>query len=185
MRTISYVIITATAISLAGCSDKKLAAEQVGSTAVASVSANTEGQRVELLATPTAPDALPLNPGSSVSGTFISPRSGAVASFSVQVGNYSNTADGSLAVKICQKDVCQTGSSDLSHSIDNHALEIVFGQPLNISTDTPVAFSLTKTDGIKPVAIWTYELNSNWTEMRVSNGMTLARAPNITLTFSK
>lgn len=186
MRYLSYVMVAAAVVSLAGCSDKESATQQTGAAETASASAtNAGGQRVELLTTPTAPDAFPLNPGSFVSGAFKSPRPGTATSFSVQIGNYSNTVDGSLVVKLCQKDVCKEGSADLTHSVDNRALEIALNEPLNVSTDEPITFTLTKTGGAKQVAVWTYAPDADLTELKVSNGTTLARAPNIALTFSK
>lgn len=94
--------------------------------------------------------------GQTVSGVVGVQKQGRILAFDVQIGNYQNTSDGTLAVKLCEGDVCSDGAAPLAGSSDNQYLEIPLRHPIEVTAGRTLRYTLTRTAGTNPLAVWTY-----------------------------
>ena len=104
-----------------------------------------------------------LNAGENISFTF-SPVSNnstltqKIKSISLMIGNFGNTANGSIKVEICSDGLCEFGSRNLSESIDNSDFLISFENPLKAGNGA-LSINILKEGGDKKVAIWSGQLD--------------------------
>lgn len=117
----------------------------------------------------------------SVSGTLEIKKQGTIAAFNVQIGNYHNTSDGTLVVKLCDGDVCSEGSASVDKSADNRYLGIPFQHPIDVAAGQTLHYSLTRTAGNNPLVVWTYASGTAMTT--APNGVSEARALKIGLSY--
>lgn len=102
---------------------------------------------------------LSLAPGRSLRGVIPAsplPTPIQIDAVSVLIGNYHNTADGTLNVSLCAAGQCVSGSIGLTGSQDNAILWVPLSQLLTLTTNSAVSYSILYRAGTKPVAIWTY-----------------------------
>jgi len=79
----------------------------------------------------------------------------AVSAVSVFQGNYGNTANGDLTVKVCSvTNDCANGSRPLSQSSDNSWFTIHLKSPLKLETGQSLTFTFMHVDSTKPEALW-------------------------------
>jgi len=102
---------------------------------------------------------LPLLPGQSSEVTFAVPPAWkskkAINGVGVFQGNYGNTANGNLAIKICSLSYgCVAGSRPLSESQDNSVFSIPLAQPLRVETGEALTITFTHVGGNRPEALW-------------------------------
>lgn len=125
--------------------------------------------------------AVPLATAQTISGVIEIKKLGSVQAFDVQIGNYNNTSDGTLAVKLCEGPTCSEGSAPIAKSSDNQNFEISLTHAIDVAPGTPLHYTLTRTTGSKPFAIWTYS-DANATTM-MPDGSSEPRAPKIELGY--
>jgi hypothetical protein len=100
---------------------------------------------------------LGLGAGHSVSASITVTKAGSVAAFAIFIGNYTNTSDGDLQVKLCQAETCSEGTSSLLKSKDNSYLVIPLKPELIVRENAgAVNFVLSRLGGNKPLVIWGY-----------------------------
>ena len=78
----------------------------------------------------------------------------AIDALGVLIGNYAQTSDGALVVRLCVANQCATASVDLASSRDNAVLWAPLDQPLNAPEGSVLSFSILHQGGVKPVALW-------------------------------
>lgn len=105
--------------------------------------------------------ALPLGDGSGIFVHMEFPnrmRGHAIFQIAVEIGNYRNTADGSLAVQVCSSNhTCAEGKRTLTQSVDNNRLVIPLDRQLHIdslSSDAFVMIRISQVGATHPVALW-------------------------------
>jgi hypothetical protein len=183
MHNLRLAAIAVFVLVATGCSDKQ-APEAIAPQATTSGGASN-GAQVELASDLTSKEAFPLATGSSLSGSFTSPRAGSISIVSVTIGNYANTADGELGARLCQQDRCETGKVDVNGSADNSYLAIALQNPLKVVVGTPVSYTITRTQGTMPLAIWTYAPSANLAQMKINDAPPVLRTPNLAVRFVK
>ena len=94
--------------------------------------------------------------GQTISGVVGNQKPGRILAFDVQIGNYHNISDGTLTVKLCAGGACSDGSASLAGSTDNQYLEIPLRHPLEATKGGELRYTLTRTAGTNPLAVWTY-----------------------------
>jgi hypothetical protein len=125
---------------------------------------------------------MPLVAGQSIAGSLAAPQQGQVVGFDIFIGNYRNTSDGTLEVKLCQAGVCQTGTGQLMPSRDNRYLTIPLASAL-MTAAGPMEYTVAKVGGAKRVAVWTSPAEP--AELTAADGAKVARAPLIRLRYAK
>jgi hypothetical protein len=83
-----------------------------------------------------------------------SPSADPITTVGVLIGNYGGTADGELAVELCDGSICQSGQKALAGSLDNANFQIVLEHPLPVSGG-PLHLRLTHLGGSQAVALRT------------------------------
>lgn len=119
--------------------------------------------------------------GQSMSGVIGVRKQGRILAFDVQIGNYQNTSDGRLAVKLCDGNMCSGGSASISNSADNQYLEIPLDHSLDTTVGRPLTYTLTRTIGAYTLAVWTYHDPATTTAM--PDGTNQQRVPKIGLRY--
>lgn len=99
---------------------------------------------------------VPLATAQAISGVIGIKRPGSIRAFDVQIGNYNNTSDGTLAVKLCVDDACSEGAASLAKSADNQYLEIPLQRSIDVRAGSVLHYSLTRTTGTRPLVVWAY-----------------------------
>ena len=107
-------------------------------------------------------------------------KAGTVKSAAVQIGNFKNTSDGKLKIKVCQADKCSEAEGDLSQSVDNRQFVLPLSAPVEIKEGQPVDVTVTRVGGTKPLAIWGY---ASETKATMANGKPGDRALRIGLIY--
>jgi hypothetical protein len=125
--------------------------------------------------------AFPVN--QSVSGIVTVAKAGTVEAFDIQVGNYNDSSDGMLGVKLCQGDTCSNGTASIAESQDNKYLEIQLVRTMDVASGSQLRYTLDRTAGTKPFAVWTYVSDS--AETSFPGGVTEQRVPKIGLRYRK
>lgn len=105
--------------------------------------------------------ALPLFEGQSSVARFVLSASqlngaGEVSSVGLYQGNYGNTANGQMQVKICSGKACAVGSRPLSQSHDNTFFTVPLKTPLVVRPGQVVMLTITHQGGNKPEALWVW-----------------------------
>ena len=78
-----------------------------------------------------------------------------VSAVSVFQGNYGNTANGNLTVKVCTStNDCAVGDRPLSQSSDNSSFSIPLKRPLQVKAGEALSITFTHIDSTKPEALW-------------------------------
>jgi len=95
-----------------------------------------------------------LGPNSQLEGMLQVTVSGVVVSFSVFVGNYSNTSTGDILIKLWVPGSGSVqGSANVSRSEDNNYFTIPLSSPLHVKAGQKIYFRLEHPSG-RPVAVW-------------------------------
>ncbi|MHB1664287.1 MAG: hypothetical protein ACYCT7_03350 [bacterium] len=106
---------------------------------------------------------LPLLSGQSATGvipaTMISQK--VIYKVGVFQGNYGDTANGIMQVKICSANSCASGNAKLSTSHDNTVFWIQLQTPLIIRAHGPLYYRFTHLSGNKPDALWVWPVATN------------------------
>jgi hypothetical protein len=78
----------------------------------------------------------------------------ALAQLGILLGNYGNTADGTLRIHVCAGQTCAEGSGPLSASSDNRFFFVPLYPQITLSPGTPIAVSIRHDGGTRAVALW-------------------------------
>lgn len=180
------MLIVSLLLPLLSACGNQAAETTVSSTAVSSAAVTPAGSssitRVEVSAGDIATGkAMQMAMAQTISGVIDIKKQGSVQAFGVQIGNYSNTSDGTLAVKLCEGPTCSEGSAPISKSSDNLEFEIPLTHAVDVAPGTPLRYTLTRTAGSKPFAIWTYSDANSTTVM--PDGSSEPRIPKIELGY--
>lgn len=76
-------------------------------------------------------------------------------------GNYGDTANGIMRVKVCSLRSCASGNAGISTSHDNAVFWIKLHNPLIIRAHKPLYYRFTHLNGSKPDALWVWPATSN------------------------
>ena len=78
-----------------------------------------------------------------------------VSSVSVLQGNYGDTANGNLTVKVCtSSNDCSIGGRSLTQSSDNSSFSISLEGSLQVKAGEPITITFTHLDSTRPEAFW-------------------------------
>lgn len=106
----------------------------------------------KVLPAPKAPVQLVAN--DQLNGTIQITQAGEIHSFDVLIGNYMNSSDGNLSVKVCAGSICSEGETHLTSSTDDKFLPINLTPHLALQIGQSLTYQIRKEGGSKPVAIW-------------------------------
>lgn len=130
--------------------------------------------------------AIALVAGQSISGETQSGSGGELAAFGVRIGNYFNSSNGSLALTLCVDDACQDSSAPLSGSKDNDYLVFQLSQPVAVSPEQTIKYTLTRSSDAKNrVAIWAYPAREGQIGFVGPQGTSTDFVPRLALHFHK
>ncbi|MEM3260749.1 MAG: hypothetical protein QXI95_02850, partial [Candidatus Micrarchaeaceae archaeon] len=87
-------------------------------------------------------------------------------------GNYNNTANGILKIKVCSNNNCSQGEKALSQSTDNSFFMVPLNKPLLISK-APLVITMQHTGSTKPDAIWLWPPLKNFPQIITIDGKKL------------
>ncbi len=79
---------------------------------------------------------------------------GPISEIGIFQGNYDNTATGTLAVSVCVRHLCSTGTGNLASSADNSAFHINISPPITIRPGEHFSVAVDHVTGNYPDAIW-------------------------------
>jgi hypothetical protein len=86
-------------------------------------------------------------------------RGKTITQISGMLGNYGNTADGTLHLQVCHAALCVEGARPLSESIDNSAFVIALDHPLPIAGEaTALTIRIRQEAATRPAALWMWPL---------------------------
>ena len=83
-----------------------------------------------------------------------------INALSVLIGNYKNTASGTLSVSLCTAGQCASGSAGLTSSTDNAPLQVTLQQPISLTANTAVTYKILHQPGGHPVALWAFSTDA-------------------------
>lgn len=98
-----------------------------------------------------------------LSGHIPAPRNkgAAVSKVGIAVGTFSGQATGKINVKLCSKDVCQSGTTSVDQTPDNTVIFIPLDQKLAITGPEDLSWSISVNgNDIKP-AVWVWQNKEN------------------------
>ena len=133
--------------------------EKVGVRYVITDSGQSLALTVAVPAGKTGNTPLPLFSGQSADVTFTVPNKwkskNSIDAVGVLQGNYGNTANGNLAVKICSAaHDCVSGSRPLSESRNNSVFSIPIAYPLRVEPGDALTVTFSHVGGNRPEALW-------------------------------
>lgn len=137
---------------------------------------------VELVPAQEGQQPLAVSAGQTVSGEFPVPKAGTLSAVSFFIGNYVNTSDGDLQVKICQAGKCSEGAAPIAGSQDNAYLDVKLSSPLPVAQGA-ATYDVTKSGGANVVALWTYAPSGSMTSITTADGSSLPRIPRVALRY--
>lgn len=130
--------------------------------------------------------AVALTANQSVSGSFNSESEGQLEAFGVRIGNYRNSADGTLSLELCVEGTCQQASKPLARSKDNDFLVFELAQPVPLSRAQKVDYTLTRSaDATNRVAVWAYPAPSGQSGLTDPTGKATNLVPKLALHFRR
>ena len=187
MRTASSLALAVfVATALSACLDRpETPASKVDAESAPAAGATSTPPRdsVEVAVGTGDATAFPLVPGSFLKGSLATPDGAVPKSVAVQIGNYANSADGSLGIDLCRLDDCISGRATLAGSVDNAYLEVAFDGTLPADAGGTLEYRIVKLDGEKPVAVWLYPLADGAAGARVNDQDAIDRMPKLKLGF--
>jgi hypothetical protein len=133
---------------------------------------------------------LPLLPGQSALVTFTLPpewkNKKAITGVGVLQGNYGNTANGNLAIKICAPTHdCVAGSRPLSESRDDSVFSIPLSQPLRVETAETLTITIKHVGGSRPEALWLWPQHPGYMQIITGpQGPMFGKALQLSLEYS-
>jgi len=134
---------------------------------------------------------LPLARGQSATATLLfapaGPRKRAIVrAVGVLQGNNFNTADGRLAVRLCDADHCVNGERPLSESRDNKYFFIPLRQSLSVRSGSQLQLAFTHRGGHHPETLWLWpSMDETHQVVTGPNGEVPGEALRITITYSE
>lgn len=127
-----------------------------------------------------------LTANQSVSGSIDSGNGGELEAFGVRIGNYRNSADGSLSLKLCVEGACQDALMPLTGSRDNDFLVFQLPESVALAKAQQVDYTLTRSaDATNRVAVWSYPARDGQTGLTDPSGKMTTLAPRLALHFRK
>jgi hypothetical protein len=190
MKTIHCTLATILALSAAACGNDPSTQQSEATTPVARTSSDAAappGIRLEKSKVASGkgkPMALTAN--QSVSGIFEPKKEGNLDAFGVRIGNYRNSSDGSLSLKLCVEGACQDVSMQLAGSKDNDFLVFQFPQPVAVAKAQKVDYTLTRSaDATNRVAVWAYPSRDGETGLTDPTGKVTSLVPRLAFHFSE
>jgi hypothetical protein len=127
-----------------------------------------------------------LTANQSVSGSIDSGNGGQLEAFGVRIGNYHDSADGSLSLKLCVEGNCQDALMQLTGSKDNDFLVFELPQPIALAEARKVDYTLTRSgDATNRVAVWAYPARDGQTGLTDPAGQATNLVPKLAFHFSK
>lgn len=190
MKLQTFCLALSSAVFFTACNQKPASADL----ATAEVSAAAESPAavdrgnldfVELPLDGTTNESHALNSGESITGEFASLREGSVVGVEVQVGNYGNSSAGTLKVKLCQVDNCTEGSADLAMSKDNEYFHVALTEPLVVTMDAPLTYTVIRESGENHMALWSYPASVPTSKLTLVDGSIVPRTLKVGLRYSR
>lgn len=123
--------------------------------------------------------------GQAVSLTFAAPRSGTIAGFGVQIGNFGDTADGQLDGTLCAGSACAKGSAPIQGSMDSGTLSIALDHGVKVAQGQILTATATRASGDQSFAVWTYPGDGKTSEMVLPDGTSAPRRLRIALNYAR
>lgn len=108
--------------------------------------------------------ALQLAPGQSVRGVIpqdVFPSGADIGRVGVLIGNFRNTADGSLVVTLCGAGQCISGRADLAQSADDQSFWVALPRDILLPAHAQISYSIAHQGGTRPVAVWEYPVSTS------------------------
>ncbi len=81
-----------------------------------------------------------------------------ISSIGIFEGNYGNTADGKMKVRLCAQGACSSGEVSLIGSKDDSFLYVPLSPPLRVHPGVSMSLDISNEGGKTPFAIWTGSL---------------------------
>lgn len=123
---------------------------------------------------------LPLLPDQYVQLTVSIPTApvganSSIRGVSVLLGNYGNTSDGDLSIRLCAGETCVSGTRPLSDSEDNSLFYVPLAGALPVAAGSPATVTVSHAGGSKPAALWIWPaLPGSVQRLRGTDGKLLA-----------
>lgn len=128
--------------------------------------------------------AIDLTSGQALSYKIESFSAGEISSVKVFIGNYMNTSDGSMQVKLCQLERCTITTVPLAGSKDNEYLSVVFTSALPVVDDGhPLNVELSKLGGKIPLAVWGYPTGAMSAQLMREDGKPTGFSPKLEIGY--
>ncbi|MGZ8189487.1 MAG: hypothetical protein ACXWTN_12075, partial [Methylosarcina sp.] len=124
-----------------------------------------------------------LQQNQSAAGEFIWNGVGHISGVDVFIGNFFNSADGVLTLKLCNLNKCTSARRNLTESVDNEFLHFKPDQPLEINQQEPVRFEFELREGSHPVAVWTYKKTPSTPVTFVKDGQPMPSVPRFRIRY--
>lgn len=105
--------------------------------------------------------AVNLSNGKNLEGILYNIPNGKLKVFSILMGNYQNTSNGILKLRVCAANRCSYGEQNLKDSLDNSFLPITLIDELPILNNRLI-YELGLFDSTTDVAIWKVKLNNEY-----------------------
>lgn len=190
MKPVLSAVSVLLALSVAAC-DKAESPEQPSENAPTTQSTQTpsEPSEVRLVHSKVAPGKgkpMVLTANQSLSGSLDAGDSGQLEAFGVRIGNYRNSADGSLSLELCVDGACQSALMPLTGSRDNDFLVFQLPEPVALTGTQSVDYTLARSaDATNRVAVWAYPAREGQVGLTDPAGKLTKLAPRLVLHFRK
>jgi len=184
MKPILSILFALLALSVTACDKADSPVQPTPTTAPLTAS---PGIRVEHSAVaPGKGKAMVLTANQSVSGSLDSGNGGQLEALGVRMGNYRNSADGSLSLKLCVEGACQEALMPLAGSKDNDFLVFELPQPIVLAKAQKIDYILTRSgDATNRVAVWAYPARKGQAGLTDPAGTKTDLVPRLELHLSK
>ena len=101
--------------------------------------------------------ALVVNAGETISGVIEDFAPGRISAIGVRIGNYFDSADGSLELTLCVNDACQTIATPLTGSKDNDFITFELRDAADLEPPGHLEYRIGRSENAtNRVAIWAY-----------------------------
>jgi hypothetical protein len=184
MKPVPYAVVALLTLSIAACGKNETPAQPSETATPAAQPAGASAPKPKAAADKGKPVALIAN--QSISGSYASADAGDLEALGVRIGNYRNSADGSLSLKLCVEGACQDASMPLAGSRDNDFLVFQLPKPVTVAKAQKIDYTLTRSaDATNRVAIWAYPARNGQAGLTDPTGKTTSLAPRLDVHFGK
>lgn len=191
MKHVLYALSVLLALSVAACgkTDSPEPEAEDALHAMQPAPAPSPPAETRIVRTKVAPGqgtAIAMTATQSVVGSLEAESDGQLVAFGVRIGNYRDSADGSLSLELCVEGACQDVAMPLDGSRDNDYLVYRLPEPVVLGSGQRIEYTLGRSgDATNRVAVWAYPAREDQAGLIDATGRPTDLVPRLELHYRR